>query len=170
MITPTFRSGRKSLMGPIIRLETSSAERDVNGRKKGGGLNGTKYVNQVIKGALKDFLNAVREEEGRELLVVEDGAPCHQSTVTQKARKEVGIKNLGHPPNSPDLNPMEPLWLLLKNRVADIRGAHNNLENLWWAIQRVWEEITIEEIQQHTGKMRDRVDAVIRANGFYTPF
>ena len=54
------------------------------------------------------------------MLVVEDGAPCHRSAVAKSVRHELGITNLEHPPSSPDLNPIEPLWLILKNYVADI--------------------------------------------------
>ena len=47
-------------------------------------------------------------KEGRECLVVEDGAYCHQSYAPREVKDLVGI-TLIHPPNSPDLNP-EKMW------------------------------------------------------------
>ena len=50
--------------GPIIHLNLVPEVTTTTGEKKGGG-------------PLKDFLDGIEEEEGREVLVVEDGAPCH---------------------------------------------------------------------------------------------
>ena len=80
------------------------------------------------------------------MLVVEDGAPAHTSHLTKSAWLKLGIIPLTHPLSLPDLNPIKPLWLLLKNCVADTPGASNSLKNLWLAAQHAWEEITKEEI------------------------
>jgi transposase len=110
------------------------------------------------------------EERGHDILVVEDGAPRHVSKLTLAARAELGIKNLTHPPKSPNLNPIEPLWNLLKNRIADIPGSINSLDKLWEAAQKVWSEITADEIKKHTRMMNDRVQAVKEANGWHTKY
>jgi transposase len=78
--------------------------------------------------------------------------------------------NLIHPPSSPDLNPIEPLWLIIKNCVADIPGSSNYLNALWAAVQKVWDGITEEEIKKYTGRMADRVLAVKEAEGWHTHF
>ena len=104
------------------------------------------------------------------MLVVEDGAPAHTSHLIKSAWLKLGIIPLTHPPSSPDLNPIKPLWLLLKNCVADTPGASNSLENLWLAAQHAWEEITEEEIQRHTRKMPERVAQVQAAKGWHTRF
>ena len=142
----------------------------MNGKKRGGGLNGPQYVDQILKGPLKRFLDTVEEQKGREVLAVEDGAPCHRSTVAKNTRHELGIRNLEHPPSSPDLNPIEPLWLVLKNRVADIPGSQNSIDALWAAVQQVWDELTIGEVRKHTNRMQDRVDEVSKAKGWHTSF
>ncbi|ETW83901.1 hypothetical protein HETIRDRAFT_46863 [Heterobasidion irregulare TC 32-1] len=104
------------------------------------------------------------------MLVVEDGAPAHTSCLTKSAWLKLGITLLIHPSSLPDLNPIELLWLLLKNHVADTPGASNSLKNLWLAAQHTWEEITEEEIQRHTGKMLERVAQVQAAKGWHTRF
>jgi hypothetical protein len=72
----------------------------------------------------------------------------------------LGLKQIEHPPDSPDLNPIKPLWNVLKNCVADIPGSHNSLDKLWAACQEVWDGITVDEINAHTGKMDDCVVTV----------
>ena len=133
-------------------------------------MNAKKYIEQILWGPLKDFCMTLEVNKGHQFLVVEDGAPSHTSRAAAAERKELGIQNLTHPPSSPDLNPIEPLWLLLKNRVADIPGSSNSLDALWAAVQKVWSEIKEEDIRKHTGKMKERVLAVKQANGWHTRF
>jgi transposase len=136
----------------------SQEEEDETGKSKkrrGRGLNGSKYVSQVLQGPLRDFIKELEEERGHAMLVVEDGAPGHTSKLASAARAELGITKLTHPPKSPDLNPIEPLWYLLKTRIADIPGSGNSLDKLWEAAQRVWDGITQEDIEKHTGRMDD---------------
>jgi hypothetical protein len=123
-IQPTFPSGHKSLMvwaciangqkGPIIQLEAKPSTSTKKNQKGGGGINAEIYANQVILGPLKDFWMELKKEQGREVFVVEDGAPTHKGKTAQAAHKAVGICQLSHPPSSPDLNPIEPIWHLLK--------------------------------------------------------
>jgi transposase len=110
------------------------------------------------------------EERGCEMLVVEDGAGPHKGKVVQAVRDQLGMHRLPHPPNSPNLNPIEPLWFLLKKRVARIPGHRRSLDDLWEAVKQAWESITVEEINKHTGRMDDRVEAVKKAKGLYTRF
>ena len=48
---------------------------------------------------------------------MEDNAPVHQK-VCIKARKTMGCETLSHPPNSPDLNPIENIWAHIKHCLA----------------------------------------------------
>ena len=80
------------------------------------------------------------------------------------------VRTLTHPLNSPDLNPIKPVWALLKNKVADIPGSRNSVEKLWEAAQQVWDALTVEEIWAAAGSMPDRVAVVQAAKGFHTSF
>ncbi|KAF8711952.1 DDE superfamily endonuclease, partial [Rhizoctonia solani] len=179
-VAPTFRSGRDSISvwsciaidykGPLIRLETAPITVNAKGRKQGGGLTAQGYIDQVLSGPLPKFLKKVSKEKGLEMRVVEDGAAAHRAKVTQAAREKLGIEQLPHPPSSPDLNPIEPLWLLLKNRVAKIKGSSNSAEKLWEAAQQAWESITIKEVNMYAKNMPARVQAVLKAKGGHTAF
>jgi transposase len=136
--------------GPIVRLKTMPYTVTSSGQKRGGGLSAQGYAEQVVSGPLKDFWSDLTKERGREILVVEDGAGPHKGKVVQTVRDRLGMKRLTHPPNSPDLNPIEPLWFLLKKRVAKIPGHHNNLDSLWAPVLKAWDSITIEEVNKHT--------------------
>ena len=90
--------------------------------------------------------------------------------MAKNVHNELRITNLEHPPSLLDLNPIEPLWLILKTRVADIPGSRNSLDGLWAAVQQVWEELSIEDVRKHTSRMQDRVDEVMKAKGWHTSF
>jgi transposase len=179
-IVPTFESGRQALMawgcisqgykGPLIRLKTAPYKLTTTGRWKGGGLTSQDYAEQVLSGPMKDSILHLEKQKGQEILVVEDGAPPHRGKAAREAREKYGIHQLPHPPNSPDLNPIEPIWRLLKKRIDNIPGSRANLETLWKATQAAWDSITVEEINRHTSKMNARVAAVAKAKGYQTKF
>ncbi|RPD70494.1 hypothetical protein L226DRAFT_470191 [Lentinus tigrinus ALCF2SS1-7] len=104
------------------------------------------------------------------MLVVEDGAPAHTAGLSKSARLRLGIHTLTHPPNSPDLNPIEPLWGLLKTRVSAQRKSRESLDALWEVAQSVWAEISEEDLRRVMGSMPARVKAVRKAQGMHSPF
>jgi hypothetical protein len=133
-------------------------------------LNGLKYVEQVLCGPLVEFVADMKERKGDGITMVEDGAPSHRSVVMKKAQSELVLEPLTYPPSSLDLNPIEPLWLKLKNRVADIPGSCNSLDKLWAACQKVWDELSVEDITAHTSKMPKRVAEWKAVKGWHTSF
>jgi hypothetical protein len=100
----TFRSSRKSLMvwgaiahgkkWDLVRLSIPPGEV----QEKGKGMNGEKYVRMVLNGPLKRAARQLRTARWRDVLVVEDGAPCHSCKLAREARTKLGISSLIHPP------------------------------------------------------------------------
>jgi transposase len=141
-----------------------------NGRWRGGGFTSDAYVIQVLNGPLKDFVTKMEIAKGHRMLVVEDGAPAHRGKSAKQARKELGIQQIPHPPSSPDLNPIEPLWMLLKRRTYSSPKARRSLEDLWEAARAAWASITVDEINRYTGKMPSRIAALAKSKGLPTKF
>ena len=94
-IQPTFQSGHDKIMlwgciahnqmGPLIRLDMVPEVVNEKGKKRGGGLDGLKYVKQVLQSPLNDFVNELEAERGPKILVLENSAPSHYSKVAHKA-------------------------------------------------------------------------------------
>lgn len=83
-------------------------------------LTGEIYSNEVLRGALVDSLNDM-EMEIEDALIVEDLDPKHtlRCHLSQETAEEMGYNIFqDYPPSSPDLNPIEVIWSLLKTSVA----------------------------------------------------
>jgi hypothetical protein len=155
--------------GPLIKLDLPKYK-DAKGRWWREGLNQTNYITQILEGPLKTFWEECSKSTGLEMLVVEDSASCHRGAKTSKRRAELGMKQLTHPPSSPDLNPIEPIWFLWKSCIWDIPGSHSSMAALKKAAYEAWDSITLEDILKHTSTMDDQVRVVDKAKGWHTRY
>ena len=64
---------------------------------------------------------------GRRFIFQRDNEPEHAGKVTQKCFKDNRVNVLEWPSQSPDLNPIEALWLDLK-RAVRVRSPSNTTE------------------------------------------
>ena len=95
---------------------------------------------------------------------MEDGAPVHRGKVPELWRKAHGIAKLQWPPNSPDLNPIENLWKTMKDLLRHHKKPSNKQE-MMDTIKAVWEEVSLEQLQNLIESMLKRMKAVISARG-----
>ena len=86
----------------------------------------------------EQLLPTIQEQFGDEqCLFQHDGAPCHKAKVITKWLGKQNINILGPwPGNSPDLNPIENLWSILKRRVD--KQNPTNSDKLQALIMQEW--------------------------------
>jgi transposase len=75
-------------------------------------------------------------KKGEKFVFMQDGAPCHTAKIIKKYLNNVKIPLLPWPGNSPDMNPIENLWAIVKRRMASIRITTraeliNRLTEVW---------------------------------------
>jgi hypothetical protein len=142
--------------GPLVVLEFPGG--------KGGGLNSTRYQEQVLDGALLDFYEKLYKERNEELFVMQDNARSHTSKSTRAWFERHNIPLFPHPPKSPNLIPIELVWHLLKHNLQNCEQQPTNEQELKQAVLEAWDAITAEEIDRQM-HMESRMQAVIAANG-----
>ncbi len=102
-------------------------------------------------------------------IFMQDGAPCHRSKIVTDFLKKKDIKKLDWPGNNPDLNPIENLWTVLKDKVAEKQPT--SIDNFKSAIAEVWvKEITQEYCQNLVHSMPRQIKAVIANKGGNTKY
>ena len=103
-----------------------------------GSINSEKYIS-VISEKLLPFLKL---KNYRGMVFQQDNAPPHTSKITKAFFVEKKVEVLPWPPFSPDLNPIENLWSILKLKVAKM--CPKNREELESLINREWEKIRVK--------------------------
>ena len=68
------------------------------------------------------------------------------------------------PTNSLDLNPIENVWMILKDHVQN-RTLPNNKEEMVKCIERAWEAISMETLEILIASMLHQIKVVFNAGG-----
>jgi hypothetical protein len=73
------------------------------------------------------------------------------------------------PAQSPDLNPIENLWRIIKHNIAK-RPVAKGVEELENQVQEEWQLVSQEVIQELIDSMPSRIAEVIAARGGHTHY
>ncbi len=93
----------------------------------------------------------------------QDLAPAHTAKGTKSWFNDHGVTVLDWPANSPDLNPIENLWGIVKRKMRDTRP--NNADELKAAIKETWASIPPQQCHKLITSIPRRIEAVIKAKG-----
>ena len=123
------------------------------------------YVNsETYQNILQECLfESARELYPEGFILQQDNATPHTSKSTKDFLELHGIKVLKWPPNSPDLNPIENLWAIMKREVEKLDPTKIN--DVIHAVEKVWENVTIEVRESLINSMEKRVRLCIEAGG-----
>jgi hypothetical protein len=85
-------------------------------RGKGGGIDSWRYVQHVCRPVLGPKCKRLAAENPN-FILMEDGAASHRFEYTTQERVSEGVRKMDWPPHSPDFNPIERIWTLMKRRI-----------------------------------------------------
>ncbi len=97
----------------------------------------------------------------------QDLAPAHTAKGTKSWFNDHGVTVLDWPANSPDLNPRENLWSIVKRKMRDTRP--NNADDLKAAIRATCASLHLSSATNWSPPYHD-IDAVIHAKGGPTKY
>ena len=130
------------------------------------------YRDILSKGLLLDALKKFRLKGQSSFVLLQDNDPTHivASEVIKEFNRKHGchVTLLGHPPNSPDLNPIENIWGLVKRRV-DMRGC-KTFQEFKEAVRDEFRKIPPSMLKKYVNSMHDRIKACQKANGQRTRY
>ena len=99
---------------------------------------------------------------------IDDNASYHRSRDTQTWLFNNGVNWIKLPPHSPDLNPIENLWADLKRRVES--RFPRSISELKQMVTEEWSTTSHSICSNLVASMPDRMQAVLDAGGFKTPY
>ena len=106
------------------------------------------------------------------LLFMQDNAPGHAAQHTRDELRERDIRTIFWPPISPDLNPIEKLWNIMKDWIQDhyFNADKLSYDALRKAVREAWDAVTPEQLNELIDEMGARCQAVIEAEGGPTEY
>lgn len=101
-------------------------------------------------------------------ILMQDGATPHTSRSTKNWLSSNNISVASWPPNSPDLNPIENVWGLMKREVE--RQNPRNMIDLEKIIDNVWDGLTIKYFKTLFQSIPRRIQSCIALKGEKTKY
>lgn len=132
-----------------------------------GMMNSEKYIEVINEKVQPDMHEHFPNGDG---IFQQDSAPCHKAKKVEKTFILKEIRLLDWPGNSPDLNPIENLWSIVKMELR--KRDCTTLDKLRAAIINIW--FDDPKIEEHCAKlvesMPERVNQVILNRGGHTKY
>jgi transposase len=124
-----------------------------------GSMTAQRYVD-----TLKSYLVQNKSKSTiKKMVFQQDNASCHTAKLTRAFFSEIGLTVLPWPPNSPDLNPIENIWSMLKQSVE--KRAVKTKDELIRVVEEEWNRLDINLVRRTIGSMKNRIEQVISRGG-----
>ena len=82
-----------------------------------GAMNSDQYLKVIDSRVIPQLMDWYGSLE--DCVLQQDKAPCHSSKAVKQKLNDAGIKVLEWPGNSPDMNPIENVWAVLKRKIRE---------------------------------------------------
>ena len=126
------------------------------GQGRGNGVNAQRYIDQVLRPHIVPFW-----ANHQNFLFQQDNATAHTAIATQQFLQANNINTMPWPALSPDLNPIEHLWVESKRGLNQLQPRPATAAPLCQAIAQVWANIPAARIDRLVLSTYRRCRAVI---------
>jgi hypothetical protein len=140
-----------------IRMEARTELVVVNG----GAMTANRYTRDILEPHVVPFALFI----GNDSILMRDNARPHIAQIVNEYLDTVEIHHMIWPARSPDLNPIEHVWVMVGRRVKVRTPAPADLRDLSAAVIQEWQEVDQAVIQDLFEGMSRRMEAVIQARG-----
>lgn len=128
----------------------------------------------IIRGVYESFLPDIL---GPGDIFMHDGASVHRAYIVRELLENMGVEVMIWPPYSPDLNPIENLWAIMKAKIYELHpelerapDTEDTLQLLIQAAKEAWHAIDERVLHNLCKTMPHRMQAILQADGWYTSY
>ena len=163
-MVPTFKSGyvSMSVWGAFSALGRTPLVR-INGT-----LNKDKYI-EILKQYIEPF-SVSKHGSLKHVVFQQDNCGPHHAKSVSNYLQSTGITTMKWPPQSPDLNPIENVWGLLKQKLRQRSTYPSNADALFELLQSEWDKLPNSYFYNLVRSMPSRAQAVLDNNGRSTKY
>jgi len=104
-------------------------------------------------------------EHRGDALWMDDGAKYHTSKIVQEYEKALFIHRMWWPAQSPNLNPIENLWRIIKLRISKRRHRIQSISEMEEVIREEWAKLTPNDWQKCIKSIEKRCRLILKARG-----
>ena len=132
-------------------------------------MNSTAYIN-LLNTKIFPSINQYPRQVRDKMIFMQDSAPSHASGLTRGYLEDcgfVGARYMDWTASSPDLNPIENYWSLLKGKIYEVGKQYYSSNELWNGISDAFSKMDGGVIQTLTKFVDSRVVEVLKNSGNY---
>ena len=126
-------------------------------------MDSIKYIDILQQNLLKNI-----EDNCQYFIFQDDNDPKHRAKITKEWKEENNIKSLEWPSYSPDLNPIENIWNIIKNYLSKYIILDEN--DFMFYFDQACRKINWRIIKNLINSMPNRIKQVIERKGDYTDY
>ena len=129
---------------------------------------------EIFEASLLPTLDQVAAQSGsssvNDVVFQQDNDSKHKSQRTKDWLSSKSISTMIWPSQSPDLNPIEHLWGVVKRKLGEYQETPKGMHELWEGVGEVWSKIDVETCRSLIRSMESRVQAVLKGKGGHTKY
>lgn len=133
-----------------------------------GTLNQHNYLNNVLIPRVLPY-----KQSHPDMIFQHDGAPAHRAIMIKEWLSSEDVEVLKWPAQSPDINPIENLWNMLKEEIGPLNHiGPNQKEELTGVVTEAWEKLRNKPriLTKLYGSMKRRMIEIIAKRGAQTKY
>ncbi|GFW51701.1 transposable element Tc1 transposase [Trichonephila clavipes] len=133
---------------------------------RNGTLTGRRYADEILRPHVIPYAGAI----GDSFVFQDDNARPHRARLVENMLEAETIQRKEFPACSPDLNPIEHVWDMLRRRIAARPRPSATVRDLEIALLEEWNSIPQSLIDNFIASMANRCAAVLAVRGDHTPY